>query len=351
MSARPRPARRLAGAAVAAAALLALAACSSTAADEPAADPSASDATGASDAFPVTIEHAYGETVIESEPERVVTVSWANQDSAIALGVVPVAMPFSTYGGNDEGWLPWTEAAFAELDADAPELFSDTDGIPFEELQAAAPDVILATYSGITQEDYDTLSKIAPTIAYPDQPWATDWKTQTLTTGEALGRTAEADAIVADVEATIAEEIAAHPEIAGKSFAYLWFDSADPSTVTFYTTDDARSQFVESLGLVPAPKIVELTEATDGFYGTFSAELADQLDADIVFAYVDDEAHLAAVKADPLLSQIPAVASGAVVPLVDPTFILSTSAPSALSIPWAVDSYLPLIADAAALVK
>ncbi len=28
-------------------------------------------------------------------------------------------------------------------------------------------EVILASYSGLTQEDYDTLSKIAPVVAYP----------------------------------------------------------------------------------------------------------------------------------------------------------------------------------------
>ena len=31
--------------------------------------------------------HAYGETVIESQPEKVVTISWGNQDVPLALGL------------------------------------------------------------------------------------------------------------------------------------------------------------------------------------------------------------------------------------------------------------------------
>lgn len=302
-------------------------------------------------AFPVTINHVYGSTVIEEQPQRVVTVSWANQDSPIALGVVPVAIPFADYGGDADGWLPWTLAALEALGDERPVLLSEADGLPFEDIATQAPDLILATYSGITQEDYDTLSAIAPTVAYPEEAWATDWRTQTLVSGAALGKTAEAEQLVAQVEQTIADGVAAYPQIAGKTFAYLWFNSADPSTVTFYTPTDARVAFVESLGLVSAPKIVELSDGLDAFYGTFSAELADQIDADIVFAYVDSDEHWAAVQADPLLSTIPAVASGAVVPLTDPTFILSTSAPSALSIPWAVDNYLPEIAEAADRVQ
>ena len=42
--------------------------------------------------FPITIQHAFGETTIESKPERIVTLSWANQDAILALGVVPVVI-------------------------------------------------------------------------------------------------------------------------------------------------------------------------------------------------------------------------------------------------------------------
>ena len=71
-------------------ALAALAGCGS-AADED--DAGAASGAGAGGAFPVSIEHAFGETTIEEEPERVVVLGWGAQDTVYALGLEPVGMP------------------------------------------------------------------------------------------------------------------------------------------------------------------------------------------------------------------------------------------------------------------
>ena len=135
-------------------------------------------AGASSSAFPVTIEHAFGETTIEAKPERVATVAWANHEVPLALGVVPVGMGEATWGDDDDdGVLPWVEDKLEELGADTPVLFDETDGIDFEAVADTEPDVILASYSGLTQEDYDTLSKIAPVVAYPEVAWGTSCTT------------------------------------------------------------------------------------------------------------------------------------------------------------------------------
>src|SRR5687768_8955385 len=90
-------------------------------------------APAAAQSFPVTIKHALGETVIEKAPERIVTWGWGNHDALLALGVVPVAMPFSTYGGGDNGLHPWVEDRLAELGAVTPVQLADSQDIPFEE--------------------------------------------------------------------------------------------------------------------------------------------------------------------------------------------------------------------------
>ena len=127
--------------------------------------------------YPLTIEHALGTTVIESKPERVATVQWANHEVPLALGVVPVGMAAANFGDPDgDGVLPWVSDELEELGAETPVLFDENDGIDFEAVADTDPDVILAAYSGLTQEDYDTLSEIAPTIAYPEAPWATAWR-------------------------------------------------------------------------------------------------------------------------------------------------------------------------------
>ena len=138
---------RSALAAVTAAAALVLTACGSGGAE-------AGDNTeGSGDgAFPITIEHAFGETVIEEKPERVATVAWGNHEAALALGVVPVIMEAATYGDDDDnGVLPWVEDKVEEMGAEMPDTYDYTDGIDFEAISAAEPEVILAGYSGITQ--------------------------------------------------------------------------------------------------------------------------------------------------------------------------------------------------------
>ena len=146
--------------AVLAAAALTLSACSTGPASS-AGDASASSSS--SSQFPVTIEHVYGETTIEKQPTRVATVSWVNDDVAIALGVVPVGVPKNEWGGNEQGSTPWKDAALEELGAGfgsdkAPVQYSEADGINFTEIAKLTPDVILAAYSGLTEEDYKKLT-------------------------------------------------------------------------------------------------------------------------------------------------------------------------------------------------
>ena len=157
-----------------------------------AADPTATT-TADPDAFPVTIEHALGETTIEAEPTRVATLGWTDQDSALALGVVPVGATKITWGGNEAGSTDWFDAALEEAGAEAPVRYDDADGAPIDEIAELAPDLILATNSGITEAEYAKLSKIAPVVAYPEAPWTTSWQTSLEMIGQALGRTTLAE--------------------------------------------------------------------------------------------------------------------------------------------------------------
>ena len=141
-------------------------------------DNAGSDAN-ASGAYPIKINHAFGETVIESEPENVATIAWGNHDVPLALGVVPVGVSKANYGESDEnGLLPWTAEKYKELGVENPVVYDDVDGLDYEAISDSNPDVILAAYSGITQEEYDLLSEIAPVVAYPENAWQTLWRDQ-----------------------------------------------------------------------------------------------------------------------------------------------------------------------------
>ena len=135
-------------------------------------------------AFPVSIEHKYGTTEITSEPKRIVVIGLVEQDALLALGVVPAATTewFGEYPGAV--W-PWAQDKLAG--ANAPEVLTNVDGIQFEKVAALQPDLILGVYSGLTPEDYATLSKIAPTVAQPKGgiDYGVSWQDLTRTVGKA----------------------------------------------------------------------------------------------------------------------------------------------------------------------
>lgn len=333
-------------AAAAAAALLSLTACSTGPADS---TPSAAAPAASADAFPVTVKHAFGETTIATQPERVATVSWVNADVALALGVVPVGMPKDEWGGNDKGSTPWKDAALEEAGAaigteKAPAQYSEADGVNYTEIAKTAPDVILAAYSGLTQEEYDKLSKIAPVVAYPEVAYGTPWQESTRLIGQALGKSRAARTLVADTEKAIADKAAAFPQVQGKTFIYGNLEPTSGSGINVYTSQDNRPRFLTEIGMKQAPVV---TENTKDFFLTWSEERADELESDVFVTWVPSATTRDAIVKDPLLGQIPAVKRGALVADPDETLTLSISAASPLSLPWALDRFLPQLAAAA----
>ncbi|GMA31424.1 ABC transporter substrate-binding protein [Litorihabitans aurantiacus] len=289
---------------------------------------------GHAGAFPLTIEHMFGETVIESKPETVVTVDWANQEAALALGVVPAGMPKVTWGDDDEnGILPWVEDSLADLGAETPVLFDEASGYDFAAIEQLDPDVILAAYSGMDQEDYDLLSQIAPVVAPPEMAWGTTWQELTIVNGTALGLQTEAEDLVADLEGQLGEVTAEHPEIEGLATIFSSPDPNDLSSIGFYTLNDPRTLFLNELGFSAAGVVDEASAGSEEFWATYSSEEVDRFaDVDVIVGYGGDTT-VADLQADPLWSRIPAVASGAVAVLPSDAPLAAVANPSPLSIP------------------
>jgi iron complex transport system substrate-binding protein len=335
---------RLTAVATAAALLAGLTACASS-------DASDSKAAGAAGgAFPVRIEHAFGTTVIPKKPVRVATVAWGNDEVPLALGVVPVGMSKAAWGDDDgDGILPWVEEKLADLHAKAPVLFDESEGIDYEAVANTEPDVILASYSGLTKDEYEKLSKIAPVVAEPGLPWGTSLDDMIRMNSEALGLAAEGDALVADLQNKVQKSLAAHPSLAGKKVLFSYVDPTDMSKIGFYTSHDTRPGFLAGLGL-PQPAIVtEASRGSESFYETVSSEQAAKFaDVDVFVGYGNpDGSTLKALQADPLIGKIPAVRKGAVAILADSTPLAASANPSPLSIGWGIDAYFDLLAAAA----
>lgn len=331
---------------------LVLAGCSSQ--SETTSTTATSAAAEQSAAFPVTIEHAFGKTTIEKKPERVATVAWSNHEVPLALGVVPVGMDKATWGDdNDNGMLPWVEDKLKELGGEQPVLFDATDGLPYEQIADTKPDVILAAYSGLTQEEYDTLSKIAPVVAYPSVAWFTTPEEMVEMNAKALGLAEEGEALNEANKKLVKDTFAKYPDLKDKSVLFTSFGGgSSESMMGFYTLNDPRAGFLRDAGF-KVPKVVEEdTNKSDQFWMERSMEEPEAFeDVDIIITYGSDDpaenkAELEKLQADPLAGKIPAIAAGHVVYLGNGP-LGATANPSPLGTPWGIDDYFAAINEAA----
>ncbi|HRD99736.1 MAG TPA: ABC transporter substrate-binding protein, partial [Ilumatobacteraceae bacterium] len=207
-------------------------------------NPANQDADGA---YPVEIETQFGTTVIESRPERIVSIGFTDGDFILALGVTPVAIR-EWYGDQPGGLWPWAAETAAAKAGSIEKLSSDA--ISVEKIAALKPDLIVGIVSGMTKAEYDDLSQIAPTIAQTDQyvEWGTPWNEIQLTIGKALGLHDEAEAIVASTRALIDEAAQAHPEWTGKT---AQFGVVGPDGTWYsYGEQDNRGRLLTELGFV-----------------------------------------------------------------------------------------------------
>ncbi|MFV8050653.1 ABC transporter substrate-binding protein [Mycobacterium sp. 48b] len=144
--------------------------------------------------------------------------------------------------------------------------------IDFEAIAAQKPDLIFAIYESIDRPTYDRLSQIAPTVIqsadYADEE--TPWNVQLLTTGKALGKEAEATALVEKVQGRVDEARKANPEFDGKTLVV----DQGPENGGHYLLpqNDPRRAVFNALGF-----------KTQDVDGDVSEEKLELLDHDVLF--------------------------------------------------------------------
>lgn len=292
-------------------------------------DSSSPETGGESGNFPVTISHSFGETTIEREPSRVVTIGFNEQDFVLALGVKPVATR-----GNlsyDYRQRPWAQEALGGTEI--PEVGS-TD-LELEQIAAAGPDLILGPYSFLERGQYDQLSDMAPTIAdiggYGDVPAAT-WQQEFDVIGTALGKEQEAQDRTAELEQKFRTAQDENPQFAGKSLTLAFV--MDDGSYLVLGEDDIRALFFTDLGFdIPA------TSETIGL------ENLGRLDTDVLVIAGQSREQLSV---NPLFAGLGVVSQDRTVYIgsfsEDLPSALGYSSP--LSLDYAIDGFTPMLAAA-----
>lgn len=291
-------------------------------------------------AFPVTLAHKYGSTTITQPPQRIVTVGLTEQDVLLALGITPVGTT-EWFGGYPGAIWPWAQDKLSES---VPEVVGDSQGVNFEKIATLQPDLILALYAGLTQEQYDLLTQIAPVVAQPAAyvDYGIPWQELAKQVGLAVGKAAEAEQLVATVEARFDQVRTDHPEFDGASALVV----TPYQGVWVYGREDVRGRLLTSLGFALPTGLDAITGAQFG--SNLSLERVELLDVDaLLWIGWPDQEPADGVRSMAVYQNLAVYQEGREV-LVNEGDVLggATSFISVLSLPYLLDNLAPMLAAA-----
>lgn len=293
--------------------------------------------------FPVTIEHAFGETVVPEEPTRIVVAGYTEQDTVLALGVVPVGVT-EWYGDQPYATWPWAQAALGD---EQPEVLSAFgDGFEEEKIAALEPDLIIATNAGLTEDTYDRLSDIAPTLAQSDASTAyfEPWDIQAGKIGRALGKKTEVDALIDGVNQKFADAAAAHPEFAGKKAIFLQNAFYEGKAIAYQ--DGLSTDFLTELGFVIPDDIDAYVPADGGGQASIPLENLSVLNAaDVLIWGTEGPGDRTELEKEAVYDALEPVEDGNLV-FTDGVTAGAIYFTSVLSLPYVIDKLTPALDEA-----
>jgi iron complex transport system substrate-binding protein len=282
---------------------------------------------------PVSVDHLYGTTEIAERPERIVSLDTQWTDVLTALGSTPVGY----LADQMEGVLPWQEGMLDDSTA-----LTGGTAMPFEQIAALDPDLIVITYMLPSESDYGLLSDIAPTIATLNPNGSVDtWQSIAEVAGDVLGEQDAATDLVADVDGQVAAVAEEMPQLEGATFAFANYIAGDAIYVLTDPNDGANILFTQ-LGMV-IPESLQALGGGEAGRAQLSLEQISMLDAEMLMMLTQgaDPADIAGY------DQLPAVQAGAV-QIMDYPLAVALNTPTPLSIPYALELVEPTLAKAGA---
>lgn len=254
------------------------------------------------------VTHAMGETKVPANPQRVVVLDTGELDSALALGVKPVGAVTAFQDGGFPGYLKDQTAGIENVGTiQQPNL---------EAIAALNPDLILS--SKLRHEAiYPQLSQIAPTVF--TEAVGVVWKENLKLHAEALGKTAEAQKLMDDYNARLAEF---------KTKLGDELPNTEVSTVRFLSGGKVRIYMKQSfIGTVLADAGLPRPAAQDKdvFAEEVSRERIPEMDADVMFVSTfgpADQTPQQEFQSDPLWAQLNVVKQNKVYSVPDDYWML-----------------------------
>jgi len=237
------------------------------------------------------VQHDFGETEICGDPENIAVIGLGALDSALALGVKPVA---ST---NVRVYIPYIDTKFIDEMVDIGDMYQPN----LETIARVQPNLILVCHNGNDEQLYRNLSQIAPTVY---QFYCGDvWKETFQVFAAALDKSEEGQALLDQYYNRIEE------------FQSRMGDRLEQTTVSvvvflpehfrIYLRDSFTGSVLEDVGLPPPPA----QQGREGYWEAISLEQISIADADVIFTIEPrpEETNIEQIISHPLWSRLEAV--------------------------------------------
>jgi iron complex transport system substrate-binding protein len=256
------------------------------------------------------VDTALGAVVVPDEIDSVVVLEGRRDlDIVLSLGLPLVGFPYEGPDEKLELEAPLAAATAAAVADGAEELFL-ADEINLEAIAEVAPSIIVSRIDDV-EPIADELAAIAPVLPVHSHSDYVTWQEDLLAIADATGTRDRADEIIAEYEARVAEITTTYAaQIAATPAVSMGYDAEG----TDIQATRLQNLVLADLGAVPTAALVA-AQAIEGDDIEFSPEqtLAEHGDAGAILVVVETADEWAALQADPLWAEIPAVKAGNVV--------------------------------------
>lgn len=209
----------------------------------------AANAGSESTAGPIVLKDDKGEVKLDKPAQRVVVLEWTFTEDIIALGVQPVG------NADNENYKLYVTSE-APLDASVTDVGS-RDEPDLETIASLKPDLIIANTGG-HEGIYDQLKGIAPTLIFGLYPEEGQGDQYTImedtfkTIAAAVGKTAEGDKVLADLDAHYAAAKTKLTEAGKEGLNYVLtqaYSYQNAATLRLFTDNSLAVQTLDRIGL------------------------------------------------------------------------------------------------------
>ena len=246
----------------------------------------------------IAIPHRYGQTVIPQKPERIITLGPYEEDSLIAIGVTPIAVT-EPQGLTGRYPPPWSQEFLRNVQI---LKLANVDGdIDYGAIAELRPDLVMATKTELTLEQYEELSSIAPTLIQPGPPNSSEmsWQTHAEFIGQVLDLESESGQAILVTQASIFDAIRPHPALEGSTFAHIKVDQREVLQIA--GGKSLSSRFFRQLGLAYPSNLDD--EIGDADWSLMTEQLESLPSVDVLVVESDPALRDSLIYSHPFLEQ------------------------------------------------